>query len=565
MDEKIASTIDRLKDWKQVSQFESNARSSGRMTEEMGRALHGRALVLAQEEVKAATGFELTGLSEAEAKILKAITEYVALKRRGGSNANRTLEQVKRRGFIGAAEVSVEKAKPTQGFLELSQAGRGDLSYENIVVQHPGEFSERTLWYARRTLRLGGESEQAPADIAGVTQSRTEAMLLWLQELAEENAGRLPEFTNAELANAIGLDGMGRFGRSQGNIQSRIDFACFKSGLPPLGLAAAAPFDDAWQNDPGDWEFPVAAMQVAARKRIWTADDFQRVLERTRTLQAIIHPLWREAMASSNESVRTWAFGMAWPEVPQDEEQAAHKQPRWAKDELILALDLYLRNRASPPDKRSPEVADLSAFLGRLGRVLGNSQGDTFRNENGVYMKMMNFRRFDTEFIKHGKVGLSKGNKDEESIWNEFSAYPEKLLAVVAAIRATLELAEAGGELDRDEDGIEEAPEGRLLTRLHRTRERSRKLVDQRKKKFLQAHGRLFCEACGFDFAKAYGEGLEQVIDCHHTKPVHTLVEGDTTRLDDLVLLCANCHRAVHSCRPWLSMEQLRQRLQRGS
>jgi len=31
------------------------------------------------------------------------------------------------------------------------------------------------------------------------------------------------------------------------------------------------------------------------------------------------------------------------------------------------------------------------------------------------------------------------------------------------------------------------------------------------------------------------------------------------TRLDDLALLCSNCHRMVHVRRPWLSMAELKQ------
>jgi HNH endonuclease len=86
-----------------------------------------------------------------------------------------------------------------------------------------------------------------------------------------------------------------------------------------------------------------------------------------------------------------------------------------------------------------------------------------------------------------------------------------------------------------------------LLTRLHRIRERSRKLVEHRKQKALAEFGRLCCEVCRFDFEKSYGEGRRGFIEAHHTKPVETLVEGSKTRLEDLALLCANCHRMAHS------------------
>ena len=34
-------------------------------------------------------------------------------------------------------------------------------------------------------------------------------------------------------------------------------------------------------------------------------------------------------------------------------------------------------------------------MLSRMARLLGLSTAETFRNANGVYMKMMNFRRLD--------------------------------------------------------------------------------------------------------------------------------------------------------------------------
>ncbi len=75
----------------------------------------------------------------------------------------------------------------------------------------------------------------------------------------------------------------------------------------------------------------------------------------------------------------------------------------------------------------------------------------------------------------------------------------------------------------------------------------------------MKQHGHLFCEACGFDFSVKYGPTAKGVIDVHHTKPVHTLTQGDTTKLEDLALLCANCHRVVHSSRKWLTVEQVKQ------
>jgi predicted HNH restriction endonuclease len=226
------------------------------------------------------------------------------------------------------------------------------------------------------------------------------------------------------------------------------------------------------------------------------------------------------------------------------------------KGELILALELYMRNPASPPGKANIEVQELSATLNKLGAALGFKENTKFRNANGVYMKMMNFRRFDPEYTASGKVGLTRGNKDEEEVWREFAHDKERLRKVASAIRQAITLPSNEG---LSEDEIVEAEEGRLLTRLHRTRERSRRLVERRKLRALKEHGHLRCEACSFDFEERYGARGKGFIEAHHTKAVETLVEGSKTKLEDLALLCANCHRMIHATRPWLTIDGLRE------
>jgi 5-methylcytosine-specific restriction enzyme A len=139
-------------------------------------------------------------------------------------------------------------------------------------------------------------------------------------------------------------------------------------------------------------------------------------------------------------------------------------------------------------------------------------------------MKMMNFRRFDKEYTSAGKVGLTRGNKEEEAVWLEFSQDRERLVRIANAIRQAISLpADKYISIGNEEEAVE-AEEGRLLTRLHRTRERSRKLVEQRKQKALAEFGRLRCEACRFDFQQHYGDRGRGFIEVHHIKPLATLI-----------------------------------------
>lgn len=236
----------------------------------------------------------------------------------------------------------------------------------------------------------------------------------------------------------------------------------------------------------------------------------------------------------------------------------ARKNPPWSRDELILALELYLKH-PKVPGSTHPDVVALSGLLNQVKGAEGIARNASYRNADGVAMKLGNFQRLDPALLAMGKKGLSRGNKNEEIVWAEFSNAPEKLLETANAIRSLIDnLSGAPASAESDEDWVTEASEGKLLTRAHKVRERSKKIVESKKKQALQDLGRLECEACGCDFEKKYGDVGKGLIEVHHTKPLHTLKPNEKTKLHDLALLCANCHRVVHSRRNWLSVEQVK-------
>jgi predicted HNH restriction endonuclease len=449
MDERLARNIGNIRSLEALSQFEANVRAKHALTPEISAAIKARSGELGCKLIAERTGLDLTELSPAEEKVVQAISVYAAVKKREGSNANRTLNQIKGYGLLGAAERAVARAKPTMGFATLAEADQLGLTYEQIVIDHAEEFSPRALWFARRALDLPNESEKPPATAVTPVQSRTKALLRWLRERSLENGGPLPVHTNAEAAAVLGMDDMHRQGRVFGNIQSRIDYACYLRGLPPLGLTAKAPFDRAWQREGRSWNFPVPAMQAAAQARRWRSQDFDAVLQETERLPGQAHLPWRKELRDHETRVRRWAYGLAdqtaeageRTDEAQNSADAADPLRRnliWSRNELILALDLYLRHRDALPGRESAEVVELSEFLGRFSRARGNTNTATYRNANGVYMKMNNFRRFDPAYLAEGKVGLRRGNKEEGTVWAEFSADPAALAAAVGRIRQSL-------------------------------------------------------------------------------------------------------------------------------
>lgn len=233
------------------------------------------------------------------------------------------------------------------------------------------------------------------------------------------------------------------------------------------------------------------------------------------------------------------------------------RNPDWTRDELILALHVYMEHRPQIPGKTSPEIIALSRDLNKLAGLLGLTGDDRFRNPNGVYMKLMNFRRLDPTYTATGATGLAAGGRGDEEVWREFADEPAALTSAATlireAIRGNEETAVETVATD-DDDEIAEAIEGRIVTRVHRHRERDPKIVAAKKRDVLKRLGRLECEACGFDFAKRYGKRGEGFAECHHTKPLRDLTGASKTTLDDLAIVCANCHRMIHAAAPWLSV-----------
>lgn len=72
-----------------------------------------------------------------------------------------------------------------------------------------------------------------------------------------------------------------------------------------------------------------------------------------------------------------------------------------------------------------------------------------------------------------------------------------------------------------------------------------------------EAYGYI-CQACGFDFEKTYGELGKDYIECHHKNPLSEQSETTPSTLDDVCMLCSNCHRMIHRTRPAMQLEQLR-------
>lgn len=224
------------------------------------------------------------------------------------------------------------------------------------------------------------------------------------------------------------------------------------------------------------------------------------------------------------------------------------KNPSWSEEELILALDFYVRLGAKGAS--DPAVAELSSFLNKLPVHADRPDAERFRNPNGVALKLANFQALDP---RYGGTGMQHGARLDAVIWDRFSSNLEELASAAQVIREW----SAVPQRLADDDPEAEALEGRLFVRAHRALERSQKLARSKKEEAVRATGRLACEACGFDFAQTYGELGQGFIECHHRAAL-SRTGPRTTKLSDLALLCSNCHRMAHRGARWPTVEELK-------
>ena len=106
------------------------------------------------------------------------------------------------------------------------------------------------------------------------------------------------------------------------------------------------------------------------------------------------------------------------------------------------------------------------------------------------------------------------------------------------------------------QDAVLEALEGET----HRTevqfRKRNRALIDAKK---MESDGK--CTVCQFNFVARYVGLRRDCLIAHHVKPIGKRNKATKTTLDDIDLLCPNCHAVVHTQDPPLTAAKLRKML----
>lgn len=199
--------------------------------------------------------------------------------------------------------------------------------------------------------------------------------------------------------------------------------------------------------------------------------------------------------------------------------------------------------------------ANKDSFITRMNEMF---ETDTHNGEIGCII-LTDFQAFDNHvYLSNIDVEFANGVMSGRSInGNEINAIMEYGFSTVDNVmRKFTELDRLG--LTEDDEGF---PEGKLKLKQHLVRERNPEVIKLAKERYLAEHGKLICEVCEFDFKARYGDIGEGYIEGHHTKPISEMAENEETKVEDIALVCANCHRMLHRKRPWLTINELKQLL----
>jgi 5-methylcytosine-specific restriction enzyme A len=102
--------------------------------------------------------------------------------------------------------------------------------------------------------------------------------------------------------------------------------------------------------------------------------------------------------------------------------------PKWTREETILALHLYFLCEGKAPSKTDPRVVSLSEEL-RARNPAASQVRANFRNPDGVVFKLQNLRSVAT-----GK-GFHNASSMDREVWEELGRKSEMVACLAREIR----------------------------------------------------------------------------------------------------------------------------------
>lgn len=221
-------------------------------------------------------------------------------------------------------------------------------------------------------------------------------------------------------------------------------------------------------------------------------------------------------------------------------QRASKTEPRFLTH-LVRPIDREIIEENARENFRFGRICEVIAYTGEKNKI-------NFEHTGLGKLDLRNRGWGNAESLNN-ITDLKTIEKLQIEIWNLFKPYFNHELKENLRDYQTF----FNDELEQDFG----SKEGKELFRKHRIRERDSSLTYRKKQNAIK-EGNLRCEVCKFSFQDIYEQDY---IECHHTIPIF---KGERiTKLEDLALVCSNCHRMLHRRieGEFLSIQQLSERI----
>jgi hnh endonuclease len=227
---------------------------------------------------------------------------------------------------------------------------------------------------------------------------------------------------------------------------------------------------------------------------------------------------------------------------------------RITENQLILpALYLMANNKGGVITTRDL-ISQLTGILHPTGvdAMILKNRKDTYFSQ-----KVRNLKSHDTLTSKDLATNENKGFKITPKGRAFLSSHRDVLDYILAEPFNYEDIKSALDDIKERDDllPIEEIiSEGNVITKNIKIRERSSRLR-LRAIEYFTHDDKICCDCCGFNFPQYYGGGYgKDCIEIHHIKPIFQYKDESFDQslekaLQNLLPVCPNCHRVIHSNR----------------
>ena len=110
----------------------------------------------------------------------------------------------------------------------------------------------------------------------------------------------------------------------------------------------------------------------------------------------------------------------------------------WTREELILVLDLYLKNKETAYKLPADILAKYSSYLRKIHEKK-MSESQNFRSPQSVEIRLRNYASLDPYWLAQGKKGLQNSKTAAfREIWAEFYEHHEDVSEIANEIKRAL-------------------------------------------------------------------------------------------------------------------------------